>query len=500
MKRLHRYVMISGQLINYDKSAVTFSTNTKEEDRVEVCNELEVQQKLDPGKYLGLPMRIGANKTDVFEFLVEKVDKQLQAWKLQKISKAGTANTEFLEANLGANPSFMWRSIMASQEIVKQHWRRKIGDGRSTRVWHIPWLPSSENGCLTTTPHANIRDIVVQNLMGADLRSWDMDILNDLFNERDIDLIEQIPIPIHSRPDSWYWLLDDKGLFTVKSCYISIRGEHLNTEGGFVKFLWKLKFPGKIDLKRSQDCVVDDEQRRQRILIVELRCIIQVTEKMSEVFEGYERQYCELSDNLSKKCTSATLVDGEQKKQKLSEVKAGLDEAESLIRKMDMEARSLQPNVKAVLLAKLREYKSDLNNLKSQVKRISSTNLNEAARDDLLESGMADAQMVSQDQRGRLLMSTERLNKSSDRVRESRRTMLETEELGVSILHDLHQQRQSLLHANNTLHGVDDNISKSKKVLTAMSKRMSRNKYIIGSIVAVLVLAIVLILYFKLTN
>lgn len=61
---------------------------------------------------------------------------------------------------------------------------------------------------------------------------------------------------------------------------------------------------------------------------------------------------------------------------------------------MDLEARSLQPNVKAVLLAKLREYKSDLNNLKSDVKRIQSTNLNQAARDELLESGMADTQTV----------------------------------------------------------------------------------------------------------
>ena len=61
---------------------------------------------------------------------------------------------------------------------------------------------------------------------------------------------------------------------------------------------------------------------------------------------------------------------------------------------MDLEARSLQPNVKAVLLSKLREYKSDLNNLKSEVKRISSTSLNQAARDDLLESGMADALSV----------------------------------------------------------------------------------------------------------
>ncbi|KAG2404768.1 Vesicle transport v-SNARE 13 [Vigna angularis] len=53
----------------------------------------------------------------------------------------------------------------------------------------------------------------------------------------------------------------------------------------------------------------------------------------------------------------------QQKKQKVSEIKTGIDEAEALIRKMDLEARSLQPNVKGVLLAKLREYKSDLNNL-----------------------------------------------------------------------------------------------------------------------------------------
>ncbi|KAG8662398.1 vesicle transport v-SNARE 13 isoform X1 [Manihot esculenta] len=219
---------------------------------------------------------------------------------------------------------------------------------------------------------------------------------------------------------------------------------------------------------------------------------------MSEVFEGYERQYCELSSNLSRKCTAAGALDGEKKKQKLSEVRTGLEDAESLIRKMDLEARSLQPNVKAMLLAKLREYKSDLNNLKTEVKRIASGNLNPAARDQLLESGMADALMASADQRSRLMVSTERLNQSSDRIKDGRRTMLETEELGVSILQDLHQQRQSLLHAHNTLHGVDDNIGKSKKVLNAMLRRMNRNKWIIGAVIAVLLVAIVLILYFKL--
>lgn len=219
---------------------------------------------------------------------------------------------------------------------------------------------------------------------------------------------------------------------------------------------------------------------------------------MSDVFDGYERLYCELSANLAKKCSSASVLDGERKKQKISEIKAALDDADSLIRKMDLEARGLQPNVKAVLLAKLREFKSDLNNLKTTVKRIESTNLNQAARDELLEAGMADTLTASANQRERLLMSTERLNTSSNRIRESRKVMLETEELGVSLLQDLHQQRQSLLRGNDTLYGVDDNISRSKKIMTSISKRMDRNKWIIGSIVTVLVIAIAVILYFKL--
>ncbi|KAK8955060.1 Vesicle transport v-SNARE 13 [Platanthera zijinensis] len=221
---------------------------------------------------------------------------------------------------------------------------------------------------------------------------------------------------------------------------------------------------------------------------------------MSTVFEGYERQYCEISASLSRKCTGAAALDGEQKKQKVSEIKSGMEDAENLIRKMDLEARSLQPSVKAGLLAKLREYKSDLNNLKSEVKRITTPNGKNTSREELLESGLADTLAVSADQRGRLLMSTDRLNNSSERIKESRRTMLETEELGVSILQDLHQQRQSLLHAHNTLHGVDDNIGKSKKVLTAMSRRMDKNKWIIGGIIITLVLAILLILYFKLAH
>ncbi|XP_051118380.1 vesicle transport v-SNARE 12-like [Andrographis paniculata] len=217
---------------------------------------------------------------------------------------------------------------------------------------------------------------------------------------------------------------------------------------------------------------------------------------MSQVYEGYERQYCELSANLSRKCNSAaSLLDGEKKKQEVLELQAGLDEADVLIRKMDLEARSLQPSLKATLLAKLREYKSDLTKLKREVKKLTSLHSNHTTED--LESGTGGLHEASANQRDRLAMSTERLDQSTDRLRESRRAALETEELGVSILEDLHQQRETLLHSHKKLSDVDNAIDKSKRVLTSMSRRMSRNKWIVGSVIAALIVAILVVLYFK---
>ncbi|KAJ4792368.1 Vesicle transport v-SNARE 13 [Rhynchospora pubera] len=58
---------------------------------------------------------------------------------------------------------------------------------------------------------------------------------------------------------------------------------------------------------------------------------------------------------------------------------------------------------------------------------------------------------------------------------------------------NLHNQHQSLCHAHNSariclmwLHGVDENMGKSKKLLAAMSKRKRtyRNKWIIERVIA----------------
>lgn len=52
----------------------------------------------------------------------------------------------FFKAELGNNPSYIWRSILAAQDVICQGMRRKIGDGNNTLAWQDPWLPCVQNG------------------------------------------------------------------------------------------------------------------------------------------------------------------------------------------------------------------------------------------------------------------------------------------------------------------------------------------------------------------
>lgn len=61
-----------------------------------------------------------------------------------------------------------------------------------------------------------------------------------------MNLIQKILLPIRSEQDSWFWPSDDRGLFTVRSCYRMLQGESVNVNSGFWKKLWSIQLPSKI--------------------------------------------------------------------------------------------------------------------------------------------------------------------------------------------------------------------------------------------------------------
>ncbi|XP_010441078.1 PREDICTED: vesicle transport v-SNARE 11-like [Camelina sativa] len=212
---------------------------------------------------------------------------------------------------------------------------------------------------------------------------------------------------------------------------------------------------------------------------------------MTDAFHEYEQQYFMLWENLIEKVSSAFVLYGEKKKEKLSEITSDLGSAEKLIWKMDLVASSLAANVKSILLVKLREAISNLKSLKRKIKKITYENVD--ASTDLLRPVMADKKAASADQKSRLSNLTKDLSRTTDRIDDSRRLMHETEEFGVSILQRLQSQTRSLQCTQETLHGIDENVIESEAILASMKGTDLSVATVAVAIVAVAVVAVVIV-------
>ena len=71
------------------------------------------------------------------------------------------------------------------------------------------------------------------------------------------------------------------------------------------------------------------------------------------------------------------------------------------------------------------------------------------------------------------------------------------QQLGAQILTDLHSQRETIQHARGTLQSTDDSISKARKILSNMSKRIIQNKIILVGVALFLIAGIAIIIYVK---
>ncbi|XXG86094.1 hypothetical protein AAC387_Pa11g1057 [Persea americana] len=154
--------------------------------------------------------------------------------------------TSFVEASLGYNPSYVWRSIMAVKHVVIQGSIIQIGSGQHILIGKDPWLPDMDNGFITTNLNEDIATAPVSSLMISDQRRWDYDIVADIFDTTDKDLILQIPLSNLRNSDVWYWLADPQGSYSVHSCYKMQSSMTDISPSCIWRRMWRLRVPGKV--------------------------------------------------------------------------------------------------------------------------------------------------------------------------------------------------------------------------------------------------------------
>ncbi|XP_019184179.1 PREDICTED: uncharacterized protein LOC109179064 [Ipomoea nil] len=156
-------------------------------------------------------------------------------------------NGGFLSASLGHNPSYLWRSIVAAQNLLRDGVGRRIGNGRDTFVWGDCWLADVENPKLDTECYEELRYVTVSNLMSND-GLWDQDLLRDLLLPTDVDRVLATPVAL-DKCDVWYWRNDIRGQYTVKHGYRLLTESSVLTHvPSLVSWhkLWRLKVPPKV--------------------------------------------------------------------------------------------------------------------------------------------------------------------------------------------------------------------------------------------------------------
>ena len=71
---LETYCSSSGQQISNAKSSIYFSPNTPVEEKVVICQHLNINTEALNDKYLGLPSMVGMDRSDSFEYLIDRVN------------------------------------------------------------------------------------------------------------------------------------------------------------------------------------------------------------------------------------------------------------------------------------------------------------------------------------------------------------------------------------------------------------------------------------------
>lgn len=127
----------------------------------------------------------------------------------------------FLEAKIGHNPSFTWRSLLTAQDDIKKGVGRRVGRGDQTNVWWHPWLMDTINPYVVATPPPQLADMKVAELIKADRGVWDEDLVKEIVTERDVEIIMRMPIAETTIDDEWYWREDASGIYSVRSVYRS---------------------------------------------------------------------------------------------------------------------------------------------------------------------------------------------------------------------------------------------------------------------------------------
>ena len=163
----------------------------------------------------------------------------------------------FLEVEDVPNSSYVWKSILAAQPILKKGSCWRVGDGSEIRVLKDKWIPNYPTNKVLHPPVEEEWERRVSELIDWSAKIWDRQLLDLKFHREDADAISRIPLSRRQTNDALFWLHSTEGEYSVKTGYhlarelkkeMDVHGESSSSMGHNMVWgkLWKLHIPNKV--------------------------------------------------------------------------------------------------------------------------------------------------------------------------------------------------------------------------------------------------------------
>ncbi|XP_064280363.1 vesicle transport through interaction with t-SNAREs homolog 1B [Passer domesticus] len=215
-------------------------------------------------------------------------------------------------------------------------------------------------------------------------------------------------------------------------------------------------------------------------------------ERLHEIFRGLHGDLRGVPERLRGSAA-------EEKKKLVREFDEKQREANETLREMEEELKYAPVPFRNQMMSKIRAYRRDLSMFQREM-RSTDLGLGRGNQGDTKYGIFATENEQStnlQSQRVLLLQGTDSLNRASESIERSHRIAAETDQIGTDIIEELGEQREQLERTKSRLVNTSENLSKSRKILRSMSRRITTNKLLL-SIIIILELAILGgVVYFK---
>ncbi|EDQ89793.1 uncharacterized protein MONBRDRAFT_7715 [Monosiga brevicollis MX1] len=207
-------------------------------------------------------------------------------------------------------------------------------------------------------------------------------------------------------------------------------------------------------------------------------------------------------------------LDGDEKKARVRTAEEKVDNAHELVEQLELDVLDVPISERKPIQHRIKAYNDELTTAEKNLvrgppppaaSRVLALLTHPSPQQKRAAVSMAGSQNArdelfgydgsSENARQALVSNTERLDRTSQRLQDGHRVALETQEVAVSIMDNLHEQRETIERSRGRVQNVDSELSFSNRVLNGMIARAKRNKVVAFLIITIALALIIVIIY-----